>query len=142
MRDKLKPPVCKKCGKKLEYKSKTFLCRKHYLRASVGDKASHWKGGRIVNDAGYIFILSLHHPYKDCKNYVREHRLIVEKSIGRYLRKNEIVHHINGIRDDNRLENLKVLLKKIHDKNNLKKYFFKNGHAPVLKGYKFGVSGS
>lgn len=44
----------------------------------------------------------------------RRHRLIMEKEIGRRLKRNEVVHHINGVRNDDRLENLLVLTKEDH----------------------------
>ena len=69
----------------------------------------HWNGGRI-NNKGYILIHSPEHPA--CKNnkrkYVGEHRLIMEKHLGRYLKSDESVHHKNGIKTDNRLENLEL----------------------------------
>ena len=46
----------------------------------------------------------------------REHRYVMEEFLGRKLRENEVVHHINGVRVDNRIENLMVMLKKEHDK--------------------------
>ena len=46
---------------------------------------------------------------------VLEHRYIMEQSIGRKIRKNEIVHHKNGVRDDNRIENLVITTRKKHE---------------------------
>ncbi len=67
--------------------------------------SSNWKGG-IWKIRGYIYIYSPNHPFGGVRGYVAEHRLVMEKHIGRYLTKKENVHHINGIKDDNRIENL------------------------------------
>ncbi len=71
-----------------------------------GEKHPNWKGGIRYTIKGYILIYMPEHPFSSKKGYVLEHRLIVEKEINRYLTKDEVVHHINGIKNDNRLENL------------------------------------
>lgn len=72
----------------------------------IGINSSGWKGGRFKNSGGYILIKSLNHPYADKYGYVLEHRLVMETHLGRHLLPTEITHHINGIKDDNRIENL------------------------------------
>jgi len=87
-----------------------------------GNKASNYKGGRVYQ-MGYICILCPDHPkIKNKKNvrYMGEHILIVEKKLGRYLEKGECVHHINGIKDDNRIENLIVMTESQHNIHHLK----------------------
>jgi hypothetical protein len=69
----------------------------------------HWnsKGGRVIEPSkGYVLVKSHDHPYKGANEYVREHRLVMERHIGRHLLPTEIVHHINNDRTDNRIENL------------------------------------
>lgn len=71
-----------------------------------------WKGKKY-SGSGYIYILlSLGDPMYSMANkkrgYVPEHRLVMARYLGRCLLKSEVVHHKNGIRDDNRLENLEL----------------------------------
>ena len=69
------------------------------------EKNINWKGGRYKQVKGYILILKPEHPFADKQGYVFEHRLVMEKYLGRYLHCKERIHHINEIKDDNRIEN-------------------------------------
>ena len=64
---------------------------------------------------GYIYLYMPKHPNKTKGGYVLEHRLVMEKLLSRYLKKYEIVHHLNGIRNDNRPENLILTNKVEHE---------------------------
>ncbi len=79
-------------------RNKNSLCQ---IGIQALEKNANWKGGKYKDKYGYI-IVSLGRKGK----YRYEHRLIMEKYLGRKLKKNEIVHHLNGIRNDNRIENL------------------------------------
>ena len=70
-----------------------------------GQKPRNWKGGRR-NVSGYIYIFSPEHPTKNTNKLVAEHRLTMEKHIGRFLKESEIVHHIDGDRKNNSISNL------------------------------------
>jgi len=73
-----------------------------------GPASPHWKGGRIINDQGYVLVLCHGHPRGGRDGYVREHILIAEKALGRYLPKSVKVHHWNEMRSDNANTNLVI----------------------------------
>lgn len=78
------------------------------------EKNANWKGGRTIDKDGYVLIKKRDHPSANSRGYVQEHRLIVEKIIGRFLKPEERVHHFNFNRQDNRNENLLVSLNGYH----------------------------
>ena len=81
-----------------------------------GELSSQWKGGRIKGSGGYILVSMRGHPKADKGGYVFEHVLVMQKYLKRHICKNELVHHKNGIKDDNRIENLELMLKSVHCK--------------------------
>ena len=97
--------------------------RKALIGLRLGNKHPMWKGGRRKLPKGYVLIYQPNHPFAN-RNFILEHRFIMEKYLGRYLTKKEVVHHINGIKNDNRIENLRVMTitahKKFHRKINIK----------------------
>lgn len=86
---------------------RNFCSRKCHDEAQSGSGSVHWKGGK-KDKRGYIYVKAPKHPKANYQNYVFKHRVIMERHLGRYLKPGEVVHHINGIRDDNRLENLRL----------------------------------
>lgn len=71
-----------------------------------GSAHYHWKGGRRIAANGYV---RLWVDGGGSGAYRYEHRVVAEQMLGRPLTRQEQVHHINGIKDDNRPENLRVL---------------------------------
>lgn len=113
---------CKACGNKLwitkgMYKisiTKEFFCDRicDTKRKYMGENPT-LRGGYINKTSGY------HYIRKNGKPYLK-HRAIMEQSLGRILKTEEQIHHLNGIRNDNRLENLKVVSNRDHPSQTIK----------------------
>lgn len=103
---KLRGPIW---NKGLTKKNNETLQKQSERMSNLEDYESPaWKGGIKKESRGYLLIHKPYHPDADKQGYVREHRLIMEKKLGRYLKKEEVIHHINGIKSDNRINNLQL----------------------------------
>lgn len=95
---------CKRCGKL--FWAKPSEDRRGYIRGYCSKKCFRpIEKGKSISTDGYYVI--------NCK---KVHRIVMEKHIGRKLLPTEIVHHINGNRFDNRVENLKVISRSEHNR--------------------------
>lgn len=77
-------------------------------RSRTGSQAGNWKGGRHVGTDGYVQVYKPGHHRAKKNGYVREHIVVMEAKLGRLLKPEEQVHHLNNIKDDNRPENLEL----------------------------------
>ena len=101
----------------------------------LGSENGRWIGGRITSRPdGYVMVTQKDHPKANKAGYVLEHRLVMENKLGRILGPSEVVHHKNGIPNDNRIENLEILSRPAHAKEHGlaklgEKTRFKKGHS-------------
>lgn len=65
---------------------------------------------------GYMEIYKPDHPNSKKNGWIKEHRYIMSLYLKRKLRKNEVVHHKNGLKKDNRIQNLELLTARKHDR--------------------------
>lgn len=112
---------CSNCKKEL-YKlpssiGKNTYCSKQCYKVNYkAENTPNWKGGRLIRKTGYVVVYHPNHPHNVGVNYVYEHRLIMEKKLGRYLNKNEDVHHKDGNRSNNNINNLELMSEYEHQK--------------------------
>jgi len=107
--------ICKMDGCEKKSNSRFGLCGKHrnrLLRNGTPDDSGLQRvkplDGKARTSDGYVRIRMPSHPNAGKDGYVLEHVLVMSQRLGRPLEKRENVHHINGVRDDNRDENLEL----------------------------------
>jgi hypothetical protein len=120
-------------GRKNSHSTRIKISKNH---ANVkGEKCHFWKGGRHIDKHGYVLVYKPHHPFCNNNKCVREHRLVMEKHIGRYLKPQEVVHHKNGIKGDNRIDNLQLFSSNgLHTAFDLKEKYKRNPYKLKNKG--------
>lgn len=80
------------------------------------------------HNRGYMLAYVPKHPNAHADGYVMFHTILMERAIGRYLTQDEVVHHVNHIRDDNRIENLRLMDKHEHRSMHMKERKMKRGN--------------
>jgi len=104
------------------------------MASNYGERNGNWKGGRRVNGNGYVEVRigreDFFFPMATHRFYVREHRLVMARHLGRCLQPWETVHHKNGIKTDNRITNLSLQTAHTHSKDHSQGY---------LDGYEKGL---
>lgn len=118
---------CEHCGKMFKQRNRARFCSQrcstmyaighgtHNVFAWAGTEKHppNYKGGKS-DDKGYVRIYAPNHYPGQKTNYIMEHRLVMEKTLGRQLTRKEFVHHRNGIKNDNRPENLELVARNPH----------------------------
>lgn len=95
-----------KMAKKLGLRREEEVTFKNRSIARSGERSSNWNGGSFKKAGGYRFVLRKGHPRANSNGYVPEHILVWEETTGVQVPKNCCIHHLNGIKTDNRIENL------------------------------------
>lgn len=83
------------------------LAQQNRNKAKRGKRSTNWKGGRQKNN-GYINIWNPEHPNAGKNGYVAEHRMIMSNYLGRPLKREENIHHVDGDRANNDIDNLEL----------------------------------
>lgn len=123
-----------KIGSKAKLGKPSWNKGRRLLPEQLGANHSSWRGGRYIDAHGYVMV---HRPSPNARSkwehYVKEHILFIEEQIGRKLERNEIVHHIDGDKQNNQLSNLYLTNATGH----------RNAHQSIQEiGYELVKSGS
>ena len=107
--------ICSKCSSREYRPVQAILADVKRGRKKTGECKRCRNDGVVFNSEGYVLSYRPDHPKAYSGKYVPQHRLVMEEKLGRYLTNDESVHHINGDKTDNRIENLQ-LRKRYHGK--------------------------
>lgn len=115
----LPAPIAPQTNRKMGWiKGQPTRFRKgHHGKGKRGGDHNRWKSGKTKHPQGYILVFCPGHPRAYRDRYVFEHILVMEKFLGRYLEKHEIVHHKNEDKTDNRLDNLELTNRENHSRH-------------------------
>lgn len=118
---------CKHCGKTFTVRSSKKVkfcstsCATSWKWENVpytyqsGENHPNWKGGRSITKLGYVTISKKGYPSANKKSgRILEHRYVMEQHLGRKLTAKELIHHSNGDKTDNRIENLVLTSRGTH----------------------------
>lgn len=115
---KYAPRQCEFCGADFTYRagSRKFCSRDCWTKAQYRRPLGRFHNGKpaVVDNNGYVRVFEPSHPKATRGGWVFEHRLVVEGIVGRYLDRDEEVHHINHVRHDNSPGNLQLMSAQEH----------------------------
>lgn len=108
-----------------KYRKKKYKGESNPNFGNRGKDNPLYTGDTRISSYGYVLVKNCDHPFANGDGHVFEHRLVAEKYLlepqytttingKNYLSKDYVVHHINGIRTDNRPENLQIMSKEAH----------------------------
>lgn len=111
--------TCRNCGREFRVKVAPVTVRRGHgwycskscgaTAVKLGKPSRNWRGGKTRTSSGHVIVYQPDHPDARAGGRVLEHRLVMERILGRRLRREEVVHHINGNPADNRHANLQLL---------------------------------
>ena len=108
------PLAIYKKARKLGLKISDEIRFQNRSKANSGEKCNFWNGGKKTSSSGYRLILKPGHHRADRGGYVLEHILVFEEATGIIVPDGCCIHHLNGIKDDNRIENLCMMTHGAH----------------------------
>ncbi len=107
----------KSCARKTEGKAHVRLKRPRLVKPVARGRWTRGERAKGYQDGGYMMVWAgINAPGAQANGYILEHRKVMSDHLGRPLTKDESVHHINGDKTDNRIENLQ-LRQRFHGKN-------------------------
>jgi hypothetical protein len=102
-------------GKKMHYSPAHMEKLRANIKKAAAACRKYSDGDQFLDKrSGYTWVCSRGHPSSNGAGYVHEHRLVAERALGRFLKRGEIVHHLNGSKQDNRSSNLLICDRSYH----------------------------